>query len=386
MKILLILDHYYPVIGGAEVLNQHLAELLAAEHEVTVLTQLTTGTVAFEELRGVKIYRVATFHRATFPYQAFQLAKNLAQDADVIQAAPYSAGILASKLRPYTTAKIVLLVYECLGARWLQLGMLGWQAFLIEKQLFLHQFDHYVAISESTKKQLRKIGIPNERITLIYCGIDNDFFVPRDKNIILRKQLNIDLETFLVLFAGRPGVTKGVFLLLEAMREKQKAKSRKQNGDLGGEQGVGSKEQSMKMKLVLMLGREPAAQRLRVEKLIRRYQLHDEILVLDSVARTQLPSYMSMADAVIVPSLSEGFGFLGAEVSAMKIPLIVSKVDALPEVVSGEVIFIDKPTPTAIVQALDKAQKKQFSLIPARSFSWAETVKQYLSLYQALRN
>ncbi|MBI4836201.1 MAG: glycosyltransferase family 4 protein [Candidatus Abawacabacteria bacterium] len=370
MKIVLIVDYYYPAVGGAETLYQKLAESLAKDHQVVVITQEVHQAASEEVYNRVHVYRVSTWHRALFPYQAFSVAKRLVKDADIIQAATYSSGVLAARLRPYTNAKVLLLVHEYLNTRWLRFGCYGLQAFLYEKFLFRYRYDHYVTVSESTKKQLLRLGIYPKQITHIYNGIDSQLFQPQKVNWALREQLNIGKEQLVCLFAGRPAVTKGVFLLLEAIREVQRLESKEQRTD--------------RWKFVLLLAKEPARQRKKVEKLIRRYNLQNSVLLLDSVPRVELPSYFSMANTVVVPSLCEGFGFLAAEVSAMKIPLIVSRIDSLPEVVSGKVIFIEKPTSAAIVESLHAAFQKQYISIAHKLFSWDDTVHQYLELYRYL--
>ena len=168
MKIVLIVDYYYPNTGGAEVLYQQLAEGLATQHQVIVLTQGNINLPLFEIINGVKVFRVRTWHRALFPLQGFALAKKLVKDADIVQTATYAGGVLAARIKKYTSAKIVCIVHEALDKRWLQLGWYGWQAYVYEKYFFHHTFDHYIAVSESTKKQLLNLGIEKSRITRIY--------------------------------------------------------------------------------------------------------------------------------------------------------------------------------------------------------------------------
>lgn len=371
MKIVLIVDYYYPAVGGAETLYQHLAEgLITLGHKVIVLTQLVKGSTLEETLNGVNIHRVATSHRAAFPYQAFKLAKSLVTDADIVQAGPYSAGILAAKLRKFTKAKIILSVYEYLGKRWLRFGISGVLAFFYEKYLFGFKFDHYVAISDSTKGQLLAKGIQTGNITRIYCGVDNSFFKPQPLNISLRKELGIESERFICLYAGRPGVTKGVWVLLATIERIRNS-------------GFGIRNEGMRF--VLVLAREPAKERGMIIQFIKKYQLEENVLVLDSVPRENLPSYLAMANVIVVPSLTEGFGFFAAEVSAMGIPLVVSNVDALPEVVSGKVVLVESGNAEALAEGLMSASEGKFIEVAPKSFRWDDTWREYEKLYKSLK-
>jgi len=54
------------------------------------------------------------------------------------------------------------------------------------------------------------------------------------------------------------------------------------------------------------------------------------------VSRSELPSYIAASDCIVVPSLSEGFGFAAAESCAMGKLIVASNVASLPEVVSGK--------------------------------------------------
>ena len=59
MRILMLTQRYFPLVGGEE---QHVrtlsSELIARGHDVTVVTQLIKGSVPFEIDHGVRIYRI----------------------------------------------------------------------------------------------------------------------------------------------------------------------------------------------------------------------------------------------------------------------------------------------------------------------------------------
>ena len=57
-------------------------------------------------------------------------------------------------------------------------------------------------------------------------------------------------------------------------------------------------------------------------KLIRRLGIEDKIVLINSVLRKELPNYIKAADCVVVPSLTEGFGFCAAEACAMGKPVV----------------------------------------------------------------
>ena len=61
-------------------------------------------------------------------------------------------------------------------------------------------------------------------------------------------------------------------------------------------------------------------------------------------------------DVVIAPSLAEGFGSVHSETCAMEKPLITTQVSAIPEVVSGNVVFIQPRKSEAIVEAVERVR------------------------------
>ncbi len=363
MRILFVVDYYYPHIGGAETLYKKVAEHLANHHQVTVLTQGTKEQPTKELINNVTIERIQTTSRIAFSWQGFKRAKELTQKADIIQTATYSSALLAYKIKKLTTVPIILLVHEYIGKRWFSLPVPKWKAlsyYLYEKRIFMKEFDYYITVSEFTKKQLLQLKINEERITRIYNGVDYELFQPQKAIHGLRKKLRIPENKFVYLYTGRPGILKGIEFLIEAARELEREKF------LG----------------VFILTTSPKVEYKKIKNLIRKYRLN--IKVIPSVKRRELPSYLAMANTVVVPSLTEGFGFLAAEVSAMRQNLICTNADALPEVVSGKVIQIPPHSSKSIAQAIEKAYRGEFDNILPKKFLWSDTVKAYDRLYHSL--
>ena len=91
-----------------------------------------------------------------------------------------------------------------------------------------------------------------------------------------------------------------------------------------------------------------------------------------------------MSNVVVAPSLSEGFGSVHAEVSAMGIPLITTHVAAIPEVVYGKVVFVQAQDSLSIVDAVKKVIDGNVSCIPYKEFSRDDTVDQLEKIYHQL--
>lgn len=366
MKILFIYDHYFPHIGGAEILYQHVAEAAAKEHSVTVITIWEKGAKEFEVQNNVTIWRMKSFKRILFPFFAFWKALQIAKQSDLIQTSLYSSAVLTWVISILVRIPTILLVHEVIGQNWYNIGIpkvFAWFNKVAEKIAVTRKFSGYVAVSQSTKKQLQDYNIPEKKIEVIYNGIDEKLFSQRQRNNELREKLGITDKQFVYFYSGRPGVTKGIWYLLDACKELYH-----QNN----------------IRCVLLLSKKPEAEYLKVKNFIRENKLTKHVILLEPVLREDVPSYFAIADVIVVPSLTEGFGFSAAEASSMRIPLIVTNAGSLPEVVSGKVITIEAHSTSAIVEAITKAMKGDFQKIPEKSFIWKEAEKGYLQLYKEI--
>ncbi|CAN5448283.1 hypothetical protein BH10ACT2_BH10ACT2_20960 [soil metagenome] len=106
----------------------------------------------------------------------------------------------------------------------------------------------------------------------------------------------------------------------------------------------------------------------------------------------QLRDLIWASEAVLVPSLYEGFGFPALEALACASPVVSSSSGSMPEVV-GSVALTPDPTDlhaiaAAIVEAVSdvSARARQRTLGPelARSFTWENCASAYLGLFSSL--
>jgi hypothetical protein len=87
LKILYVLETYYPFVGGLARGFRILAESLAASgHDVSVITQRFEEMKPFEVVNGVKVYRVSSPIKNRFIAGLFMLPLIIekGRDADII--------------------------------------------------------------------------------------------------------------------------------------------------------------------------------------------------------------------------------------------------------------------------------------------------------------
>ncbi len=357
--LLFVVDRYFPHVGGAEVVYQKIAEFLVRQGwQVEVVTTSHPDREKETMINGVHVTSVGR-SRYAFTFAAFPMVWRLAREATIIQTATYNGAPvswLVAKLRH--KPPVYLMVHELLGSLWFK--TMGWFSatvhFCFERFILWLPFNRYAAVSDFTRQQLIHRGIPEQKITRIYHGIDESF-QPGPAEPDLRNQLGYQSDDFVLLFFGRPGVIKGAGCLVKAMQ--------------------GANDPRIKLLMLLPEEKIPGGEDIR-----RLAHGDSRILILPSVVREKLPHYLAMADAVVAPSLQEGFGFSAVEACTAGRLVIASSAGALPETLFGKVIWTKPGDPQSLVHGIMKALRGEWEIIPKKTFSWDNALRQYLELYE----
>ncbi|MEL7249222.1 MAG: glycosyltransferase family 4 protein, partial [Bacteroidota bacterium] len=311
MRIVFVIEHYYPYLGGAEKLFKQLAEEFAqVGHTVTVVTtRYQRELPKREEINAVTILRVDCGSRFLFTILSIPSAWRATKNADVVLTTTYNAAFpawLVTRLRRLPT---ILIFHEYWGKLWFKLPYLkiGQRlAFYSFEQLITRlPFEYYVAVSDATKESLQTAGISPHRIHRIYNGLDYSYY-----GGFQRKK---GAPEFRLLYFGRLGVSKGLDLLLPAW-----ATFVRENG-----QGL----------LQLVIPTYPTGLYQTVIQEIEALAIPSEHLeLLHELERDELFGLVQQTSAVVIPSYSEGFCFVAAETMAVGTPIISSGKGALAEV------------------------------------------------------
>ena len=200
---------------------------------------------------------------------------------------------------------------------------------------------------------------------MIYHGVDYSIWNPQVQEKSLNKLFNLDSGQKIFLYNGRPGQTKGVFVLLEAIRKIKNKIPRD-------------------FKFGFILSRKPEGERKKFENLVHEYDLENLVKITDSLPYPELPGYRKNAFAFLVPSLTEGFGFAAAETCALGVPVIASDAGSLPEVVGGKALFFRSGNADDLAEKIMLATKDKFENIPEKKFEWETAINEVEKMYQEI--
>ncbi len=163
------------------------------------------------------------------------------------------------------------------------------------------------------KLELKRIGVPEDKIGIFKYWIDLSKFSPINKKEARSKT---KWSLFTLLFVGRLIETKGVKLLLDFLPYLDK-----------------------KIQLAI-IGTGPLS-----EDIKQAEKKYPNLTYIGRIQNQDLPLYYSAADLVVVPSLvDEGFGFVVMESIACGTPVIASNKGGLSDAVSLKTGRLVKPT------------------------------------------
>jgi len=227
-----------------------------------------------------------------------------------------------------------------------------------------------IAVSQSTKDDLTHcLGIPDERISVVYEGIDHSLFQPVSYRIY---------NCPYILFVGTEHPRKNFTTLLKAFSQ------------------LKSEPRFKELKLVKVgnAGGQEADFRSQTIGVVESLKLSSEVIFTDFVPNVDLPAYYSGAEVFVLPSLYEGFGFPPLEAMACACPVITSNTSSLPEVVGGAGIMVDPHNTNRLAQAMrqvltdselrDNMIRK--GLAQSKRFSWEKAAEQTLEVYNKVEN
>ena len=224
---------------------------------------------------------------------------------------------------------------------------------------------HVIATSQHTRDDIMQyLGIPEEKITVIYNGSDCRVFKPVNGE-------GESLDGRFILYVGSERPRKNLGRLFEAFAE------------------LRPEFDGLKLVKVGPVGRSESYRRDTMRKL-SCLAIVDDVVFVDYVPENDLASYYTSAELLAYPSYYEGFGLPPLEAMCSGCPVVTSNTSSLPEVV-GEAGIMVSPTDTGgWVEAMrrvliDRELRNRMiakGLEQAKKFSWDRTAQQTLEVYR----
>jgi glycosyltransferase involved in cell wall biosynthesis len=365
MRVLFVLEYFPPHVGGVETLFDNLTKKLAERgDEVTVLTSRMPGVPNIEESDGRQIHRISPPSRTSF-ILSYPKISGPAKEADVIHTTTY-AGAIATKFANRSAKRpVVATFHEVIGKAFFSMENPVSAALHYSLESLIcraYKNDVLTCPSEATKRSMTAKGIPAGNIRVIPHGIDHGVF-----NTAAKPSMKFGGPAYLCM--GRAGVSKGVEYLADAV--------------------PAIAEAVPNSKLVLMLSKKDNYNK--IVSRVKKLGVTDNVIFLEPRKNAaEVAGVLRSCDVVVVPSLSEGFGFNAVEAQACGVPVVATTAGSLPEVVKGGTLVPPKDSAAiarAVIKMLkDRGLAKELGSAGSRhakTFTWERAVKEYLRLYSS---
>ena len=292
MKILQINKLYYPVIGGIETIVQNIAEKLNQKSEFTVdvLVCQNKGKRQIETVRGVKVYRAASWGKKLgmpLSLDFFQLFKDIKNNYDqIILHYPFPLAALTS---PFIPKKKLIIYYHSDIVRQ-KLGALIFSPFI---KYSLKKAHTILVGSHNLINSSPNLKTHSDKCQVLPFGYQADY-TPNDYQKAEEVKRQYGKNKILLLAVGRLVYYKGFAYAIKAMS--------------------GVKAQ------LLIIGDGPEKGRL--EKLITDLNLQKNVSIIS--CQPDLKPFFLAADIFLFPSTerSEAFGLVQLEALAAGKPII----------------------------------------------------------------
>ena len=199
--------------------------------------------------------------------------------------------------------------------------------------LSIRKAKHVLTISEFSKNEIVNLYHTNpDKISVVYPGFDKETYhskIPMTKQRQVRKKYGLTGKY--LLYVGTLQPRKNLNRLVEAFA---KLKNEQIKLVIGGKKGWLYDQ---------------------IFEQVKSLKLENRVLFLGFVPNEDLPGLIKGAVAYILPSLYEGFGMPPVEAQAVGVPVVVSRLSSLPEVVGASGIYIEDPhSIDSIKEALEK--------------------------------
>ena len=353
-----------PQAGGAEVHLQEILKRIAKKgHKITLLCSGWPECKPVEEIDGIRMVRRGSRFNFNFvaPFALRTLLREERWDIMIedINKIPFYSPLF------HRLPLLVVIPHLFSDSVFKEINfVLGTYIYLSEKPLTrLYKGFKFMVISDSTKEDLVKRGLPADDIHVIHCGIDHTLYHPdpgMEKDAVPT-----------VIYLGRLKKYKSIDHLLRAFSL--------------------SLKQIPEAKLVLV-GEGDFKDNLM--NLAKGLDIKDRVEFTGFVEQQEKVRRLRKAWVAVCPSLKEGWGLTNIEANACGTPVIASNVPGLKDsVIHGETGILYeygdvRELSRLLVRILSdppyREKLRQGGLTWAEKFSWDEAADRTLELMEQI--
>jgi glycosyltransferase involved in cell wall biosynthesis len=262
-------------------------------------------------------------------------------------------------------------IFPSLWRRWL------WS---FKSRVARHQADYLLAVSEFAREGiLRHFEHPPEKVCVVEEAAASCFrrLSEDEKDSALISRFGLRGRSPVLLYLGGINPHKNLDALLRSVAELRR------------------EEQFKALELVIVsdiTGDNFTPGLDRARDLISELNLDRSVKFTGFLPDEETAQLLNLADALVLPSLAEGFGLPAVEAAACGTPVVATTNSPLPQLLEGGGLFVDPAQPEELTAALTRLlsepelhrQMSQTALERASMLSWQRSASQFMDLLEAI--
>jgi glycosyltransferase involved in cell wall biosynthesis len=248
----------------------------------------------------------------------------------------------------------------------------GYKLFLYNllDTIIVRRADKIIAVSEKIARRMKRMWVNSGKICVIENGVNLNRFAEHPASDSAKESLGIKKNALLIGTVGSLTREKGhLYLLMAAPRVAQRFPE----------------------VIFLLVG--DGKERINLERTVSKLGVGEKVVFAGM--RKDIPEILSILDVFVLPSLNEGLPMALLEAQAAQVPIVATRVGAIPDVVKDGItgILIPPEDPDAIAKSIVRVlsdrksacnmAQKGFERV-RNNFSSEKMACKYIALYQEL--
>lgn len=264
-------------------------------------------------------------------------------------------------------SKLIVTMYDTVALKWPeQEGSL-----FTGSHKLLQKAAIVITLSEFSKQEIIKaFDINPNKVKAIYCGCNHDLYHSfYSTNEVEKSLAKLNIKQPYLLYVGGQTPRKNLPRLIEAFNQAKK------KADLPH---------------TLVLVGPLNNLRAEIAEAIQKSEYKEAIQIAGYVPDAMMPHLYKGADALLFPSLHEGFGLPVVEAMACGTTVVTANSSSLLEVAGNAGILVNPENIESITQGIlcavsenteERQQRLQRGIKQAQKFSWRNCAEQHLKVY-----